>query len=214
MGSKLELAPCGTVSAYNRHRRHSETPCEPCFAANREYQQQRRDRTRPTRQPRETSTHSDEHAKRQIRAGILAQSGLPARTIARELGCTTRQVITDLEAMGVTIIRHRQPKPANGQIGAGEHCGTERGYQAHRHRKEPACEPCLAAHRKTESDRAWAKRNTTPPCAGSGNPPQRDAGPGPQHQPTGICVECGSIQQVRRDGTIRRHIPARAQGVA
>ena len=29
-----QLAPCGTRSAYNRHLRHNEEPCEACKAAN------------------------------------------------------------------------------------------------------------------------------------------------------------------------------------
>jgi len=31
-------APCGTVSAYKRHKRHDEDPCGPCRAAWAEYQ--------------------------------------------------------------------------------------------------------------------------------------------------------------------------------
>lgn len=31
------LVPCGTRSAYRRHRRRSEPPCEACRAANAEY---------------------------------------------------------------------------------------------------------------------------------------------------------------------------------
>jgi hypothetical protein len=30
-----ELKPCGTIAAYQRHRRHGEDPCEPCREANR-----------------------------------------------------------------------------------------------------------------------------------------------------------------------------------
>ncbi len=108
--------------------------------------------------PRERHNSTDDRARREIRVGQLAYSGMPARHIARELGCTTRQVIAHLEAMGVTIIRHRQPKPPNGGHGHGEHCGKERGYQAHRYRKEPACDPCLAAHRAYESERKRAKK--------------------------------------------------------
>ena len=32
-----QLAPCGTRSAYNRHLRHHEEPCEACKAANTAY---------------------------------------------------------------------------------------------------------------------------------------------------------------------------------
>lgn len=31
-----ELAPCGTLAAYTRHRRHGEAPCAPCKVANTE----------------------------------------------------------------------------------------------------------------------------------------------------------------------------------
>jgi len=40
------VAPCGTVTAYNRHRRNKETPCEPCRRANAE---DKRDRKRADR---------------------------------------------------------------------------------------------------------------------------------------------------------------------
>lgn len=34
--------PCGTPSAYDRHRVHGEEPCEPCRAAYREYHRERK----------------------------------------------------------------------------------------------------------------------------------------------------------------------------
>lgn len=34
----LPSAPCGTVSAYKRHRRYRETPCPACYAAWNAYQ--------------------------------------------------------------------------------------------------------------------------------------------------------------------------------
>lgn len=35
------LVPCGTASAYVRHRRRGETPCEPCVLAHRAYRSER-----------------------------------------------------------------------------------------------------------------------------------------------------------------------------
>lgn len=32
-GAGLGLLPCGAAAAYRRHKRHGETPCEPCRAA-------------------------------------------------------------------------------------------------------------------------------------------------------------------------------------
>jgi hypothetical protein len=36
------LKPCGTRAAYRRHRRHGETPCQPCRAAAAAYKRQYR----------------------------------------------------------------------------------------------------------------------------------------------------------------------------
>lgn len=36
------VQPCGTRAAYYRHLQHHEPPCEPCDAARRDYDQQRR----------------------------------------------------------------------------------------------------------------------------------------------------------------------------
>lgn len=59
-----ELAPCGTRSAYKRHRRHGEEACGPCREANRaenekyrpQYNEKRRERRRlegkPQRAPK------------------------------------------------------------------------------------------------------------------------------------------------------------------
>jgi hypothetical protein len=37
---RKDAAPCGTTSAYKRHQRRGEDPCEPCKAAKREYDKQ------------------------------------------------------------------------------------------------------------------------------------------------------------------------------
>lgn len=47
-----QLAPCGSHAAFNRHRGHRETPCEPCAAAEIAYQAARQIRRRAT-QPTE-----------------------------------------------------------------------------------------------------------------------------------------------------------------
>lgn len=46
------LVPCGSHAAFNRHRSHRETPCEPCAAAETAYQAARQIRRRAT-QPTE-----------------------------------------------------------------------------------------------------------------------------------------------------------------
>ena len=46
------LVPCGSHAAFNRHRSHRETPCEPCAAAEIAYQAARQIRRRAT-QPTE-----------------------------------------------------------------------------------------------------------------------------------------------------------------
>jgi hypothetical protein len=37
-----ELAPCGTIAAYERHRKNGDDPCEPCRAARRHYERNNR----------------------------------------------------------------------------------------------------------------------------------------------------------------------------
>ena len=37
-------AECGTFTAYKRHKRNGETPCEPCMEASREYVRAQRER--------------------------------------------------------------------------------------------------------------------------------------------------------------------------
>lgn len=41
--SQITRAVCGTRAAYNRHRRHGETPCEACRRAERERSRERRE---------------------------------------------------------------------------------------------------------------------------------------------------------------------------
>ena len=36
------MAPCGTTTAYDRHRRNGEPPCDPCRIANARYQREKR----------------------------------------------------------------------------------------------------------------------------------------------------------------------------
>lgn len=36
-----EIAPCGTRSAYSRHLRRGETPCQPCRDANADFSRAR-----------------------------------------------------------------------------------------------------------------------------------------------------------------------------
>lgn len=45
-GRRKPPEPCGTYAAYMRHKKQRTTPCEPCRAANRAYQQSYRDRKR------------------------------------------------------------------------------------------------------------------------------------------------------------------------
>ena len=44
--AKGQRGPCGTRSGYQAHYRHSETPCDPCREAERQYQHDRHLRRR------------------------------------------------------------------------------------------------------------------------------------------------------------------------
>lgn len=55
--------------------------------------------------------------------------------------------ITTIEAS----LRERFPRPD---------CGTEPGYQWHKHRREFNCEPCRKAHNADQRERYWRRKDT------------------------------------------------------
>jgi|AntAceMinimDraft_11_1070367.scaffolds.fasta_scaffold52730_2 5-methylcytosine-specific restriction endonuclease McrA len=57
----MELKPCGTVAAYNRHRRKNETPCQICFEAEREYA-----RNRQALKPRNRTEYRKDYYQKNI----------------------------------------------------------------------------------------------------------------------------------------------------
>ncbi|WP_035796387.1 hypothetical protein [Kitasatospora mediocidica] len=71
------LRPCGTSAAYARHRRHGETPCEPCRLANREAQRRlldaEHDRLRPIKHGTTGGWHAHQY-RREAACGACARA--------------------------------------------------------------------------------------------------------------------------------------------
>lgn len=118
----------GTVAGHERHRRAKEKPCELCLAAKRGYQLGMRRRKE-------------------------RQEGVPDELILALLSACRAIVlrrpvprIQDLAAHALRIADER-----GARYGLAE-CGTYAGYQAHRAKGEPVCEPCRMANVQASRD--------------------------------------------------------------
>ena len=116
----LELKPCGTTAAYQRHLRRGEEPCRECReAARRADRGRKRNRTQPRQlQPCGTRAAYQRH----IRAG--------------EVPCEACREAN--RAGGREQWRRRAPKP--------KPCGTYAAYMRHRKAGEQPCEACQRAN--------------------------------------------------------------------
>jgi hypothetical protein len=79
--------------------------------------------------------------------------------------------------------------------------GTDSGYYRHQRHKEPACEPCLAAHR--EANRKYGRAPVTKPAA--------------PRTPPNTCSDCGKPawgQQCRSCAMVRRNAREREEELA
>lgn len=140
------LQPCGTMAAYQRHKRDGEEPCQPCREAKRiaskEYQ--RKARALNQVKPRELKPHgtlaaANRHTKKHE---PLCD---PCREVVREKAKQRRAEATANRAS-------REPRQY-------EH-GTYAGAANHRRRGETPCDPCLQARRKYGQDAYEARKVT------------------------------------------------------
>jgi hypothetical protein len=123
----------GTAAGYERHRRARETPCELCRAAKRGYQLgMRRRNEREAGMPDELTT-----------ALLAACRAIVLRRPAPR--------IQELAAHALQVAGRQGPR--NGLA----ECGTHGGYQAHRAKGEPVCEPCRMANVQASRDRRAAE---------------------------------------------------------
>ncbi|QKY80053.1 helix-turn-helix DNA binding protein [Gordonia phage Doggs] len=89
--------------------------------------------------------------QRQMRVSDLAAQHHGPEAIAAQLGVQVDIIRDDLAAMDIDdgqgpARRRPSPGPAS--------CGTERGYQAHKTRKESACADCTLAHNRDQKARS------------------------------------------------------------
>lgn len=93
--------------------------------------------------PREMTT-----GQRQIRVGELMATHDP-EAIAEQLGVDVEVIREDLADIGAEgFTRPTRPRPGTAE------CGTPRGYQAHKSRKEEACDECLLAYNRDQQARS------------------------------------------------------------
>lgn len=135
---KVELAPCGTIGAYNRHRRKGETICDPCREAQRINQKQRRDRIKAER-ANTPLTPAVTRDKCGTRAGA---------NYHRDHGEHKCDPCKEAERAYARETYHRNKGPAKqgGRPPAPREHGTKKGYDQHLRRKETPCEPCRLAN--------------------------------------------------------------------
>lgn len=62
----VQLQPCGTQAAYNRHVRYHETPCDDCLDAHAEYMHRWRRGEQPEHQPPPCGTRGGHQRHRRL----------------------------------------------------------------------------------------------------------------------------------------------------
>lgn len=135
---QVELAPCGTIGAYNRHRRAGEPVCDPCREAQRLDQKQRRARIKAERAntPLKPAVMRD-------RCGTRAGANYH-----RDHGEEKCEPCLEAQRAYNRETYHRNKKPAKpgGRPPHPREHGTKKGYDQHMRRKEPSCDPCRLAN--------------------------------------------------------------------
>ena len=141
-----ELQPCGTVAAYDRHRRRGEKPCQPCNDANNARSSSFRERKQrgevsPPPPPKPCGTEAA-YRRHRVRGETPCE---PCKAAKREYDNAHNR------AKGMSE-RKRPPQT----------CGTIGGYRRHLSENEPACDDCKAANR--DYDTACRRRNGIKPA--------------------------------------------------
>ena len=172
MSGHRPVAPCGTKTARNRHRRRGET-CEACKPAPRPVQPcgtaasyKRGCRCEPC-----TTAHREDQRTKAAAKAELKPCGTHAARMRHHRKGETCKTCTPRELSPCGTLnawrRHQRknetcttcetvrPKPRPAQP-----CGTPAAYQRHKKRGEETCDPCIIAYRADQADR---KRKTTQP---------------------------------------------------
>ncbi|QDM55874.1 hypothetical protein SEA_MAGICMAN_57 [Gordonia phage MagicMan] len=133
---------CGTDSGWWAHKYRKQEPCESCVHAHRRSRQAYAIRT--GRRKRVTVTVIA------LAALYLHAPEAQQQRLVVDLGA---EVCDALVGYHTEIAKAAKPRR---QPGTAE-CGTEPGYQAHKHRKDTPCAACSRAHSRDEQARSIRK---------------------------------------------------------
>ncbi|OCH80980.1 hypothetical protein [Gordonia sp. UCD-TK1] len=133
---------CGTDSGWWAHKYRKQEPCEPCAHAHRQNRQAYAIRT--GRRKRLTVSVIA------LAALYLDAPGDQQQRLIGDLGAEVCDVLADYHAEITKATRPRR-RPGTAE------CGTEPGYQAHKHRKEKPCADCSRAHSRDQQARSIRK---------------------------------------------------------
>lgn len=146
----IEYRPCGTIAAYDRHRRAGETICEPCKEAKRIESKKRRDRDKTERE----NTPLKPAVTRE-QCGTRAGANYHRDHGEHKCGpCLEAQRAYNRE----TYHRNKGPAKRNGRPPHPREHGTNKGYDQHQRHKETVCDPCRLAHNEHQRVKQQAKK--------------------------------------------------------
>lgn len=134
---------CGTNSGFLAHKYRKQEPCAACAHAHRQSQQAYA--IRSGRRKRVTVTVTG------LAALYLHAPDEQQQRLADDLGAEVCDALVGYHAEIAKAARPRR-RPGTAE------CGTEPGYQAHKHRKEKPCADCSRAHSRDEQARSIRKR--------------------------------------------------------
>lgn len=143
--ASLELQPCGTPAAADRHRKKGEPICDPCKEAKRIESRDRRARIKAERESKPLKPA-------QIRSQCGSRAGANYHRDHGEQKCT-ECVEAERAYNRAGYHRNKGPaKPMGRKPDPREH-GTHKGFWQHKRTKEPMCEPCRLAFNAYERER-------------------------------------------------------------
>lgn len=173
----MDLMPCGTYAAYQRHKRRNEIPCDPCAVAAREMWRMRATNTPFDDSKCGTTAGYSRHVKRGLPPcdACRAAKRVYDNQRNRAKGMKERLVIDNPCGTVKGYHRHQyegSPKCCACAEAYRAHktqvrrdkgipefqpaeCGTRSGYMRHYRNGEPACEPCLASYRGPRKPRRY-----------------------------------------------------------
>ncbi len=133
---------CGTESGFQAHKYRKQEPCAACAHAHKQAQQAYAIRT---------------GRRKRLTVSVIALAALyldaPGDQQQRLIGDLGAEVCDVLAGYHAEIAKATRPRRRPGTA----ECGTEPGYQAHKHRKEKPCADCARAHSRDQQARSIRK---------------------------------------------------------